>query len=209
MQTDHSLKNLLMPVMHKSRPFVGFLILLFCVFSVASLLYASPHEPPFTLPPLRELKKIRSAVIVTSKGKMRFELFPEDAPWHVANFKYLADKGFYRNKSFHIVIPGYIVQGGSPNPKDPTAGPGWFLPPEFSSHRHDDGTLGMARQPDGVNHDRSSNGSQFHILLNKAHHMDATYTIFGQLTNGSEVLHALEQGDLIKDVVVYVEKTPR
>jgi cyclophilin family peptidyl-prolyl cis-trans isomerase len=181
---------------------ISFVLLLFTLYCTQ----LSAQEPPFALPPRQELSRIRSAIIETDKGKMRFELFPEEAPWHVANFKYLADKGFYRNKIFHLTIPGYIVQGGAPSAAAPNGGPGYLLPPEFSARKHTEGTLGMARLPDSSNRERSSNGSQFHILLRDNRNMDGIYTIFGQITNGRAVLRDLEKGDLIKNVTVYVTK---
>jgi hypothetical protein len=57
-------------------------------------------DPPFNMPPKGEVLKIRSAIVETSKGKLFIELFPEEAPWHVTNFKYLADKNFYGNLTF-------------------------------------------------------------------------------------------------------------
>jgi len=162
-------------------------------------------EPPFQLPSTAELSKIRSAVIETNRGKMHFELFPGEAPWHVANFKYLADKGFYRGIRFHIYQPDYIIQGGSPGP-DLDSGPGYSLPPEFSSRKHVFGTLGMARRPDEINKGRRSHGSQFHLLLGDAPHMDGSYTIFGKLVKGGRVLESLRKDDEIVELKVYIRE---
>ena len=161
-------------------------------------------EPPFLLPKPSELAKLRSAIIYTSKGDMYFELYPGDAPWHVANFKYLADKGFYKGLKFDLYYPGYVIQGGSPNGKM-SGGPGYELPPEFNKHLNETGSLGMARKPDYVNPERRSNGSQFHILLGDAPHMDGSYTVFGKMIKGSTVLKNLNKGDVIKDVRVFVK----
>lgn len=160
-------------------------------------------EAPFLLPEASELRKLRSAIIYTSKGNLYFELYPEDAPWHVANFKYLADKGFYRGLKFHLFYPDYILQGGSPDGKA-AGGPGYDLPAEFSTRPNEYGALGMARKPDYVNPARRSNGSQFHILLADAPHMDGSYTVFGKLLKGSDVLKKLGKGDTIKDITVFV-----
>lgn len=159
---------------------------------------------PFTLPPKSELSKIRSAVLTTEKGQIVFELYPEIAPWHVANFKYLADQNFYNGTRFHIFRPGKIIQGGSPRTDDPDAGPGYSLPPEFSNLRHSRGTLGMARKPDILNRERNSHGSQFHILLTDASKMDGSFTVFGKIVKGMDVADSLRKGDIIKDLVVYV-----
>ena len=112
--------------------------LFLALFALGCLLLGAPckgiaqKEPPFILPKQSELNKLRSAVISTNKGELRLELYPEDAPWHVANFKYLADKGFYRNLPFHLYYPGYIIQGGAPSAKNLNSGPGYSLSAEFS-----------------------------------------------------------------------------
>lgn len=174
---------------------------LFAVFFMLAGAHAA--EPPFSLPPKNEVLKLKSATILTNRGAMTFELFPEVAPWHVANFKYLADKGFYRNLSFHAYFPNYLIQGGRFG-SSVEGGPGYSLPPEFSDRRHVFGTLGMVRRKDFANPGRESLGSQFHILLSDARQMDRRYTIFGQLASGEEVLRSLRQGDAIEDVKVYV-----
>ncbi len=176
------------------------LFLIFLIFS-PSVLWAA--DPPFSLPDKDELSRLRSAVIETNKGSLFIELYPDKAPWHVANFKYLADKGYYRGSSFHIFYPGYIIQGGSPS-SNPNDGPGWSLPPEFHDEEHVFGALGMARLGDDLNRERRSHGSQFHLLLSDAPHMNGSFTLFGKVTSGLDVLQKLEKGDRIQDVVVYV-----
>ena len=172
-----------------------------CLFFAPELQAAG--EPPFVLPPQDELNRIRTAVIDTAKGQLRFELYPEEAPWHVANFKYRADKGLYRGTVFHIFYPGYIIQGGGPG-ANPAVSANYSIPAEFNRHLHIFGALGMARRPDAVNPERASSGNQFHILLGDAPKMDGNYTIFGRLTDGESVLEELQQGDRIKDIRVYV-----
>jgi cyclophilin family peptidyl-prolyl cis-trans isomerase len=165
--------------------------------------------------PTNNGSRIRSAIIETSKGSMYFELFPEEAPWHVANFKYLADKRFYNGLAFHLFQPGYLIQGGDPKGNG-FGTPGYSLPPEFSSRNHRFGTLGMARVPDGynakhqlLNPQRRSSGCQFHILLSEAPHMDGRYTIFGKLVGGRDTLERLSKGDSIKTVKVFIREGGR
>jgi cyclophilin family peptidyl-prolyl cis-trans isomerase len=176
---------------------------------------AEATEPPFELPERKDILKIRSAILETSKGKLFLELFPEEAPWHVANFKYLADKGFYRNISFHLYKPEYLIQGGDPlgNGK---GGPGYSLPAEFSARHHTLGTLGMARVPNTdpktgrpLNPQRRSHGSQFHILLGDAPHMDGQYTIFGKVVGGLDTLERLRAGDTILKITVFIREGGR
>ncbi|MCO6429288.1 MAG: peptidylprolyl isomerase [Deltaproteobacteria bacterium] len=164
---------------------------------------ASGVPPPFKLPPKAELNKLRNAVLVTNRGPIYLELYPDSAPWHVANFKYLADKGFYRGLSFHLLYDQYIIQGGDPSGTG-GGGPGYSLPPEFSSRRHMAGTLGMARIGGAGNPERRSNGSQFHILLREAPKMDGDYTVFGQVVKGMKTVRKLKKGDTIRDLIVYV-----
>lgn len=190
------------------------LFLMACVPIALTHASAEP-EPPFELPARADILKIRSAIIETSQGKLCFELLPEEAPWHVANFKYLADKGFYSGLTFHLYLPGYLIQGGDPKGNG-SGGPGYVLPAEFSERNHRFGVLGMARVPDGynkkkrsLNPQRSSNGSQFHILLGDAPHMDGRYTVFGKLTSGHDVLARLRKGDSISKLTVFIREGGR
>jgi peptidyl-prolyl cis-trans isomerase B (cyclophilin B) len=172
-------------------------------------------EPPFNMPAKPEVLKIRSAIVETSKGKLFLELFPEEAPWHVTNFKYLADKGFYKTLTFHFAQRDYLIQGGDPL-KNGRGGPGYDLPAEFSSRNHTLATVGMARKPDvdektgkRANPERRSNGSQFHILLADAPHMDGHYTIFGKVVGGFDTLKDLRAGDRIIRVTVFIREGGR
>lgn len=172
-------------------------------------------DPPFNMPSKGEILKIRSAIVETSKGKIFIELFPEEAPWHVANFKYLADKGFYKNLPFHFAQRDYLIQGGDPLGNG-RGGPGYDLPAEFSNRNHVLGTVGMARKPDvdektgkRANPERRSNGSQFHILLTDAPHMDGHYTVFGKVVGGFDTIKFLRAGDRIVTVTVFIREGGR
>lgn len=178
-------------------------LVIYCL-AVLGAVPAWSAEPPFQLPVKQELRKIQSAIIYTNKGNLYVELFPEEAPWHVANFKYLADKGYFRNQKFDRYYPDYIIQGGGTSARSLGTLP-YALPPEFSSLIHETGTLGMARQPDEINSERNSAFNQFHILLGRAPHMDGQYTIFGKVTNGLTTLMSLRGGDTIKDLKVFVK----
>ncbi len=162
-------------------------------------------ELPYEMPSKLEINKLRSAVIFTNKGNIRIELYPEAAPQHIANLKYLSDKGFYKNLKFHIYIPDYIIQGGDPSSTG-NGGPGYSLPPEFSKLIHTAGTFGMSRIKDSQNPERLSNGSQFHILLSSAPRMDNEYTIMGKVISGMNIVKKLRKGDKIEDLIVYVRQ---
>lgn len=142
------------------------------------------------------------AVITTPKGVIRFEFYAEDAPNHVAAFIELAQKGFYDGTKFHRVEPGFVIQGGDPLSKtdDPmvgTGGPGYTLKAEFNSRQHLDGTVAMARSqsPDSA-------GSQFYICLGPQPFLDGNYTVFGQVTEGMDVVRAIQVGDVMESVVI-------
>lgn len=129
------------------------------------------------------------AIIKTKFGEMELVLFPELAPKHVESFVKLVKSGFYNGTIFHRVIPGFMIQGGDPNTKDPTkksqygmGGPGYTLPAEFNKIRHERGILSAARTADP-----NSAGSQFFIMVDKAPHLDGQYTVFGEVVRGMEV----------------------
>ncbi len=128
------------------------------------------------------------AVISTKFGDIVLEFYPDIAPNHVRNFKYLANHGFYNGCAFHRVIPGFMIQGGDPNSKDAdkakhgTGDPGWSVDAEFSKKDHVKGTLSMARS-----RDPNSAGSQFFVCVARAKNLDNQYTVFGQTIKGVEV----------------------
>ena len=137
-----------------------------------------------------EIKKMTdtTAVIDTKFGKIELKFFPELAPNHVNNFIDLAKKGFYDGTTFHRVIPGFMIQGGDPNTKDPDrkkhgmGGPGYAVKAEFNQTPHKRGILSMARSSDP-----DSAGSQFFICVGDAPFLDRQYTAFGQVTSGMDV----------------------
>jgi peptidyl-prolyl cis-trans isomerase B (cyclophilin B) len=128
------------------------------------------------------------AVIETRLGNIELEFFEDKAPGHVKNFKTLAKTGFYNGTLFHRVIPGFMIQGGDPNSKNPDrsmhgmGGPGYNIKAEFNSTKHDRGILSMARSQDP-----NSAGSQFFIVVKDAHFLDGQYTAFGKVIKGMEV----------------------
>jgi len=133
------------------------------------------------------------AVIKTTEGEMVAELWSDVAPKTVDNFKTLARKGFYDGTAFHRIIKGFMIQGGDPLTKDPTAesrwgtgDPGYKIKAEFNDRPHVKGVLSMARSqsPDSA-------GSQFFIVLDQAPHLDHKYTAFGKVIKGEDVLEKI------------------
>lgn len=132
-------------------------------------------------------------VLVTNYGEMTVSFRPDKAPKTVASFLKLCQQGFYDGTKFHRVIRDFMIQGGDPNTKDDTrpetwgqGGPGFSLPAEFSDLKHLRGTLSMARSTDP-----NSAGSQFFVVHKDSPQLDNSYTAFGNLEKGMDVLDTI------------------
>jgi peptidyl-prolyl cis-trans isomerase B (cyclophilin B) len=126
------------------------------------------------------------AVMNTTEGEITLELFDEDAPKTVQNFKDLAAKGFYDELIFHRIIKDFMIQGGCPLGTG-TGGPGYTFEDEFNQHKIVRGALAMA------NAGPNTNGSQFFIVTTEAAPwLDGKHTVFGQVTEGMDVVDRLE-----------------
>jgi len=146
------------------------------------------------------------AVILTDHGEIHLELYEEQAPQTVANFRKLVEQDFYDGLSFHRVVPGFVVQGGDPAGNG-TGGPGYDLPAEIDPQlKHRTGTLAMARKGDQVNPQRRSSGSQFYICLAPQPHLDGAYTIFGQVQEGMDAVRKVRAGDRILNIKFVEER---
>jgi cyclophilin family peptidyl-prolyl cis-trans isomerase len=127
------------------------------------------------------------ATMQTNQGPIEIELFDDDAPKTVENFKKLANDGFYNGVIFHRVIPDFMIQGGDPTGTG-TGGPGYQFEDEFNDHKVERGALAMA------NAGPNTNGSQFFIVTAEATPwLDGKHTVFGKVTSGMEVVDAIEQ----------------
>jgi cyclophilin family peptidyl-prolyl cis-trans isomerase len=126
------------------------------------------------------------ATMQTTEGAIVFELFDEDAPKTVANFRKLASEGFYDGLSFHRIIGDFMIQGGCPQGTG-TGGPGYTFEDEINPHKVVRGALAMANAgPD-------TNGSQFFIVTAKAcSWLDGKHTVFGEVQSGMDVVENLE-----------------
>ena len=128
------------------------------------------------------------AIIKTSFGNIKFNLMSDIAPETVRNFSQLAKSGFYNGTLFHRIIPGFMIQGGDPNTKNPNkstwgqGGPGYNLKAEFNTRSHLRGIVSMARATDP-----DSAGSQFFIITSDSTFLDRQYTVFGEVVEGMEV----------------------
>jgi peptidyl-prolyl cis-trans isomerase B (cyclophilin B) len=124
--------------------------------------------------------------MTTNKGEIVFEMFDDDAPVTVGNFKKLAEDGFYDGLGFHRVIRDFMIQGGCPQGTG-TGGPGYTFEDEINPHKVVRGALAMANAgPD-------TNGSQFFIVTkDECPWLDGKHTVFGQVKSGMDVVDALE-----------------
>src|SRR5581483_7808626 len=127
-----------------------------------------------------------TATINTTQGPIELELFDEDAPQTVENFRKLATDGFYDGVIFHRVIRDFMIQGGDPDGTG-MGGPGYTFEDEINDHKLVRGALAMANAgPD-------TNGSQFFILTTAAAPwLDGKHTVFGQVTGGMQTVDAIE-----------------
>ncbi len=124
--------------------------------------------------------------MTTTEGELVLELFDEDAPETVANFRKLAGDGFYDGLIFHRVIPDFMIQGGCPQGTG-SGGPGYTFDDEINDHKVVRGVLAMA------NAGRNTNGSQFFIVTaSECPWLDGKHTVFGQVAAGMDVVDAIE-----------------
>jgi len=150
---------------------------------VESAAWKSMVAPPFS----------PHAFIDTDKGTVEIELAVLDAPITSRNFVNLARKGFFNGVAFHRIVPDFVVQGGDPR-GDGEGGPGYAIRDELNQRPYLRGTVGMALDW------RDTGGSQFFIALSPAPHLDARYTVFGEVVAGMDVVDRLLPWDVIRRV---------
>lgn len=151
-----------------------------------------------------------TATLVTEKGNIVVELFPQAAPWAVNSFVFLAENDWFDGVTFHRVLPGFVAQAGDPSGTG-YGGPGYAFAIEPHPNLLFDraGLLAMA------NAGPTSNGSQFFITYGTAEHLNGGFTIFGQVIQGMAVVESLSPrdpsqaaglppGDRILDVIIEV-----
>jgi cyclophilin family peptidyl-prolyl cis-trans isomerase len=137
--------------------------------------------------------------IETAKGVMIAELYDNETPITVDNFKKLINEGFYNGLNFHRVIPNFMMQAGCPNGIG-TGGPGYTIKCEVNADKqyHDRGVLSMAHAG------RDTGGSQFFICHHRqgVAHLDGNHTCFGKVIDGLDVIDSISQGDLINTISI-------
>jgi peptidylprolyl isomerase len=123
-------------------------------------------------------------------GAVTIKLRPDLAPGHVARIAALANEGFYDGVVFHRVIPGFMAQGGDPTGTGMGGSKQPDLKAEFSAEKHVRGTCSMARSSNP-----NSANSQFFICFADAGFLDRQYTVWGEVTEGMDVIDALPKGE--------------
>ena len=151
---------------------------------------------------------MKTVTFHTNKGEIKAELYPDEAPGTVANFEKLINDGFYDGVYFHRVIPDFVIQGGDPltrehgvnHPRAGTGGPGYTIKCETrgNPHTHKVGALSMAHAG------KDTGGSQFFIVLSEENtrHLNGKHTVFGQVTDGLDVVRQIQKGDRMERVEV-------
>jgi peptidylprolyl isomerase len=150
----------------------------------------SPTVETRTEPSTQERDMENTLYIDLEGGRVTIQLLPEVAPNHVARIKELAREGFYDGIVFHRVIDGFMAQTGDPTG---TGSGGSELPDleaEFSDTNHGRGAVSMARaqSPNSAN-------SQFFIVFDDSSFLDGQYTVWGQVTEGMELVDAIKRGE--------------
>ena len=132
------------------------------------------------------MASMSSATLHTSVGAIAIELFDDDAPKTVENFKKLATDGFYDGVIFHRIIPDFMIQGGDPTGTG-RGGPGYTFEDEINEHKIVRGSLAMANAGPGTN------GSQFFLVTADAcPWLDGRHTVFGRIVDGMDAVDAME-----------------
>ena len=134
-------------------------------------------------------------IIKTVHGNISIHLYPQKAPNTVKRIIELTNQGFYDGLTFHRVVPKFVVQTGDPTASG-TGGSGKSLKAEFNDVKHIKGSVAMARSSD-VN----SADSQFYIMMDTFPHLDRKYTIFGQVSEGMDVVDKIQVGDKILSMI--------
>lgn len=161
-----------------------------------------PATPPSTTPPPQfdldlamalEQGKNPLATVATNRGNFTIRLMGNEAPGTVANFVTLARRGFYNGLTFHRVVPDFVVQGGDPR-GDGWGGPGYTIRCEYNPLLYSRGRVGMALSG------KDTGGSQFFITHSPQPHLNGRYTIFGEVTEGMDVVDQIQVGDTITEI---------
>lgn len=135
------------------------------------------------------------ARVSTNRGDFVIELLPAEAPLNVDNFIQLARRGYFRNLTFHRVVPNFVIQGGDPR-GDGSGGPGYAIRCEVNRIQYDRAIVGMALSG------KDTGGSQWFVTHSPQPHLDGGYTVFGKVISGMKVVDEITRGDVIRSISI-------
>ena len=155
------------------------------------------NSKKYTFPGVLPADKIenKKATIKTNKGDIVIELYADKAPKTVSNFVYLSELKYYDGLKFHRVVPGFVIQGGDPTGTG-SGGPGYQFEDEPVVGDYKAGTLAMA------NAGPNTNGSQFFICLEDQAGLPKSYSLFGQVISGMDVVKKIVQDDTMVSITI-------
>lgn len=159
---------------------------------------ATAYNHPINWARIKDLPKDQHVTVFTSKGKIKLRLLVEDAPGSVANFLDLLDKNYFNNHYFHRVVPNFVIQVGDKR-GDGSGGEDYSIRSEFTKTKYKTGSVGMASSG------KDTEGTQWFITHSPTPHLDGRYSIFAEVVEGMETVHAIEVGDQISKIEL--EKT--
>ena len=157
----------------------------------------NPADPWFSSRDMSDIQDI-NITMNTSKGPIKVRMFAADTEVTCASFLNLASRGFYDGIVFHRVIPNFMIQGGDPTGTG-SGGPGYKFECECKPHlKHEKaGILSMA------NAGPNTNGSQFFVTHGPTPHLDGKHTVFGEVTEGQDIVDSIAQGDTINTIDIH------
>ena len=151
---------------------------------------ATAASHPINWAVVRGIPAQQRVLVSTSKGDVVMQLHVAEAPGSVASFVELIRQGFYNGKTFHRVVPNFVVQGGCPH-GDGSGSTDYNLRSEFGDLRYGEGAVGLASAG------KDTESCQWFITHTPTPHLDGRYTIFAQVVKGMDVVHRLDIGDKI------------
>jgi peptidyl-prolyl cis-trans isomerase B (cyclophilin B) len=157
----------------------------------------NPADPWFSFRDMSDIQDI-NITMNTSKGPIKVRMFAADTEVTCASFLNLASRGFYDGIVVHRVIPNFMIQGGDPTGTG-SGGPGYKFECECKPHlKHEKaGILSMA------NAGPNTNGSQFFVTHGPTPHLDGKHTVFGEVTEGQDIVDSIAQGDTINTIDIH------
>ena len=169
------------------------LLYLYMVLCTISILMAQEKNAEFSqIAPFEGEDRI---IIHTSKGDILCRLYHKEAPLAVGFFIKSIIEGFYNGLTFYRIVPKHVIEAGDPG------GPDHGIAAEIGQP-HQRGALAWLRLPNYQNPEKLSSGSQFYITLGNLSNWDQEYSVFGHIIDGMDILDLLEEGDVIKNIII-------